>query len=67
MLTSTLKTLEADGIVNRKVYPEVPPRVEYSISKRGDTLLPILQDLINWAALNMKKIVKDREKKMKSQ
>lgn len=67
MLTSTLKTLEADGIVDRKVYPEVPPRVEYSISKRGDTLLPILQDLINWAALNMKKIVKDREKKMTSQ
>lgn len=67
MLTSTLKTLEADGIVDRKVYPEVPPRVEYSISKRGDTLLPILQDLINWAALNMKKIVKDREKKMISQ
>lgn len=62
MLTSTLKTLEADGIIDRHAYPEVPPRVEYSISKRGETLLPIIQELITWASQNMKKIVKNREK-----
>lgn len=62
MLTSTLKTLEADGIIDRHAYPEVPPRVEYSISKRGETLLPIIQELITWASQNMKKIVKTREK-----
>lgn len=62
MLTSTLKTLEADGIIDRHAYPEVPPRVEYSISKRGETLLPIIQELITWASQNMKKIVRNREK-----
>ncbi|SHK95676.1 helix-turn-helix domain-containing protein [Fibrobacter sp. UWEL] len=62
MLTSTLKTLEADGIIDRHAYPEVPPRVEYSISKRGETLLPIIQELITWASQNMKKIVRSREK-----
>ena len=61
MLTSTLKTLESDGLITRKAYPEVPPRVEYSISKRGNTLIPIIQDLIVWASQNMKKIVKDRK------
>lgn len=61
MLTSTLKMLEADDIIIRKAYPEVPPRVEYSISRRGETLLPILQELIDWASQNMKKIVKNRE------
>lgn len=61
MLTSTLKTLESDGLIERKAYPEVPPRVEYSISKRGNTLIPIIQELIIWASQNMKKIVKDRK------
>ena len=61
MLTSTLKTLESDGLITRKAYPEVPPRVEYSISKRGNTLIPIIQELIIWASQNMKKIVKDRK------
>lgn len=61
MLTSTLKTLESDGLITRKAYPEVPPRVEYSISKRGDTLIPIIEELIIWASQNMKKIVKDRK------
>ena len=60
MLTSTLRTLEADGYVNRKVYAEVPPRVEYSLTPRAVTLIPIIDDLIDWAANNMAAILRDR-------
>ena len=62
MLTSTLKTLEADGYVNRKVYAEVPPRVEYSLTPRAESLIPILNSLIGWALENMAAIVNDRNK-----
>lgn len=62
MLTSTLKTLEADGLILRKAFPVVPPRVEYSLSHRGETLMPIIQELIDWALQNMKKIVNERKK-----
>ncbi|MBU1169659.1 MAG: winged helix-turn-helix transcriptional regulator [Proteobacteria bacterium] len=48
MLTQQLRELEADGIVHRKVYAEVPPRVEYSLTERGEILKPILQDLYVW-------------------
>lgn len=48
VLSSTLKTLENDGLVNRKLYPSIPPKVEYSITHKGDTLMPILGDLIRW-------------------
>lgn len=63
MLTSTLKTLEADGYVNRKVYAEVPPRVEYSLTTRSETLIPIMNSLIEWAGDNMAMILKDRQQK----
>ncbi len=63
MLTSTLKTLEADGYVNRKVYAEVPPRVEYSLTPRSKTLIPIMNSLIEWAGDNMAMILKDRQQK----
>ena len=43
MLTVTLRSLEADGLIHRKVYPEVPPRVEYKLSERGESLMPLLQ------------------------
>ena len=62
MLTSTLKTLEADGYVNRKVYAEVPPRVEYSLTPRAESLIPIINSLIGWASDNMAAILKDRAK-----
>lgn len=61
MLTITLKTLEADGIVHREVFAEVPLRVEYSLTKRGETLLPHIQQLSEWAEQNMKHILKDRK------
>ena len=42
MLTSTLRKLEADDLLSRTIYPEVPPRVEYKLTKRGKTLIPLL-------------------------
>jgi len=48
MLTQQLRELEADGIVQRKVYAEVPPKVEYSLSARGESLRPILESLYAW-------------------
>ncbi len=49
MLTVTLRSLEADGLVSRKVYPEVPPRVEYALTKSGKSLMPHLSGLVDWA------------------
>jgi DNA-binding HxlR family transcriptional regulator len=48
MLTQQLRELERDGLVVRKVYPEVPPRVEYSLSDFGKTLRPVLHTLAAW-------------------
>lgn len=48
MLTVTLRSLETDGLLNRKVYPEVPPRVEYRLAKPGEELIPHLEGLANW-------------------
>jgi DNA-binding HxlR family transcriptional regulator len=50
MLTKQLRELEEDGIIRRKIYPEVPPRVEYTITDFGKTLIPILNALCNWGA-----------------
>lgn len=53
MLTATLRMLEADGLVKREAFAEVPPRVEYSLSDKGKTLLPHINALISWATDNM--------------
>lgn len=50
MLTKQLRELEEDGVISRKVYPEVPPRVEYAMTDFGKTLIPLLQALCNWGA-----------------
>jgi DNA-binding HxlR family transcriptional regulator len=50
MLTKQLRELEMDGVIKRTVYPEVPPRVEYTITDFGKTLIPILQELCNWGS-----------------
>lgn len=63
MLTTTLRSLEADGLVNRKMYPEIPPRVEYTLTERGRSLIPVLRQLVDWAALNFTAINAEREKK----
>ncbi len=61
MLTVTLRTLEADGLVRRKVYPEVPPRVEYCLTELGITLMPHIEALVNWAVGNMDEILTNRQ------
>lgn len=47
-LTEALRSMEADGIVNRKVFPEVPPRVEYSLTELGESMRPIFQSMESW-------------------
>lgn len=61
MLTVTLRTLEEDGYVTRTIYPEVPPRVEYSLTERAKSLLPHINSLIGWAKDNMEAIMHDRK------
>jgi DNA-binding HxlR family transcriptional regulator len=51
MLTKQLRELEKDGVIKRTLYPEVPPRVEYTITDFGRTLIPILQALCTWGAM----------------
>jgi DNA-binding HxlR family transcriptional regulator len=48
MLTQSLRELEQDGLVHREVYPEVPPRVEYSLTQRGQEILPVLKEMAVW-------------------
>lgn len=62
MLTATLRTLEEDGLVVRQVYAEVPPRVEYGLTERARSLLPILNELVDWAHSNMAAIMRDRKR-----
>jgi DNA-binding HxlR family transcriptional regulator len=52
MLTTTLRSLERDGYVSRKVFPVVPPRVEYSLSSLGESLLLPLEHLVEWTLAN---------------
>lgn len=48
MLTKTLRELESDEIIHRKIYAEVPPKVEYCLTKKGDSVMPILDALCQW-------------------
>lgn len=58
VLTDSLRSLEEDGIVTRTVYPEVPPRVEYSLSELGDSMRPIIKAMEQWG-LGYQKQVKN--------
>jgi DNA-binding HxlR family transcriptional regulator len=58
MLTNTLTRLEEDHIVIRKAYAEIPPRVEYSLTETGKSLMPIIQQMINWAQEHFEEITK---------
>ncbi len=61
MLTATLKTLEGDGLILREAFPEIPPRVEYSLTEKGQSLLPLINNLISWASKNMEDIIEARK------
>lgn len=58
MLAQQLRELERDGLVTRKMYPEVPPKVEYSLSPFGQTLRPILDQIAQWGVEHQKRILK---------
>lgn len=60
VLTETLRNLEADELVKRKLYAEIPPKVEYSLTELGKSLMPILNNLISWALDNAPYIAKDK-------
>lgn len=60
MLTLTLRNLERDGLVTRTIYPEVPPRVEYSLTELGKTLQVPISALWDWSAENHHAIVEAR-------
>lgn len=62
MLTATLRSLEADGLVDRQVFAEIPPRVEYALTERAQTLIPLLNPLVEWSINNYKNIVANRKK-----
>lgn len=62
VLSGTLQTLEADDLISRTVFPEVPIRVEYKLTATGESLVPIIQQLTDWAMQNMKSIMKHRKK-----
>ena len=54
VLASTLKELIHDGIIERKQYDEIPPRVEYTLTEKGVSVVPILQSICQWAGLYYK-------------
>lgn len=60
VLSSTLKTLEADGLIDRKVYAQVPPKVEYTLTDTGRSLVPLIMQLTEWAQQNITKIMTHR-------
>lgn len=60
MLTVTLRSLETDGLIVRKVYAEVPPRVEYNLTETGCSLMPHIESLVGWALEHMNDILNRR-------
>jgi DNA-binding HxlR family transcriptional regulator len=62
MLTLTLRGLERDGLIDRTVFPEIPPRVEYKLTRLGKTLLDPIQQLAEWAGENRTTIQAARDK-----
>ena len=59
MLSQTLKNLEQSHLVHREVFPEVPPRVEYSLTETGKSLMPAITALIEWGQEHFKEVVTD--------
>lgn len=61
MQTVTLRSLEADGLIRRETFAEIPPRVEYELTERGLSLYPHIKSLVNWAYENIDAIITDRK------
>ncbi len=61
MLTVTLRSLESDGLIARHVYAEVPPRVEYTLTPAGNSLMPHLAALVGWAMEHIDRILQRRQ------
>lgn len=64
-LTVTLKSMEADGLVSRKVIPAVPVKVEYTLTERALSVMPLLDRLLSWSLENFSGIMADRQKHTK--
>lgn len=67
VLSGTLRVLEADALVKRTYYQEVPPRVEYTLTDTGRSLVPIIMQLTEWAQKNMKTIIEHRTQPTESE
>jgi DNA-binding HxlR family transcriptional regulator len=52
VLNESLREMEEEGLIRKKVYPETPPRVEYSLTPKGEGLIPALREIENWAKAN---------------
>lgn len=61
-LSSTLKQMEANGLVSRKEYPQIPPKVEYSLTKKGESLMPIIHEMCEWGTSHRKDAERTDEK-----
>ena len=62
MLTTTVRNLEADGLIARKAFPEIPPRVEYRLTVLGQSLLPLIEAMTAWADKNITSIQRNRRR-----
>ena len=54
-LSSTLKEMESDGLIHREEYPQIPPKVEYSLTEKGKSLCPIIRAMCKWGEVNKEK------------
>ena len=61
MLSATLRNLTADGLLSKKIYPEVPPRTEYSLTARGHSFMAACQPMLQWSVDHFADIIKDRQ------
>jgi DNA-binding HxlR family transcriptional regulator len=61
MLTQQLRELETDGMINRKIYPQVPPKVEYSLTEEGNSLMPVLDTMCKWGKEYYERVEKNTE------
>lgn len=61
MLTQTLRGLERDGVIQRQVYPTVPPKVEYSLTSLGRTLITLLENITHWSENNIERVIEAQQ------